>query len=137
MLSRVQLFCDPKDCSPPGSSVQGIFLGKNTRVGLSFTSPGDLSDPETEISSPSLAGRFYTTESPGKPLIVARVTKPENGRTSLPCSCEVHTWVHLCGSEVSEIEHLPLAEAASIICWAQGRTSNRSPRTICLGIYKL
>ena len=24
LLSRVQLFCDPTDCSPPGSSVQGI-----------------------------------------------------------------------------------------------------------------
>ena len=26
-----QLFCDPIDCSPPGSSVHGIFPGKNTR----------------------------------------------------------------------------------------------------------
>ena len=25
--------CDPKDCSPPGSSVHGDSLGKNTRVG--------------------------------------------------------------------------------------------------------
>ena len=24
--------CDPKDCSPPGSPVHGIFLGKNTGV---------------------------------------------------------------------------------------------------------
>ena len=26
-------FCDPVDCSPPGSSVQGNFPGKNTEVG--------------------------------------------------------------------------------------------------------
>ena len=58
------------ECSPPGSSVHGIFLGKNTGVGLSFASLGDLPDPEIEISSLSLAGRFFTTESPGKPLIV-------------------------------------------------------------------
>ena len=24
------VFCDPTDCSPPGSSVHGDFLGKNT-----------------------------------------------------------------------------------------------------------
>ena len=26
-------FCDPMDCSPPGSSVHGHSLGKNTGVG--------------------------------------------------------------------------------------------------------
>ena len=25
LLGRVQLFCNPMDCSPPGSSVRGIF----------------------------------------------------------------------------------------------------------------
>ena len=28
--------CDPMDCSPPGSPVRGIFLGKNTGVGSHF-----------------------------------------------------------------------------------------------------
>ena len=28
--------CDCLDCSPPGSSVHGIFLGKNTGVGCHF-----------------------------------------------------------------------------------------------------
>ena len=35
--------------------------------GLPFSSPGDLSDPGTEpasFASPSLAGRFFTTEPP-------------------------------------------------------------------------
>ena len=32
-LSCVQLFCDPMDCRPPGSSVHGDSLGKNTGVG--------------------------------------------------------------------------------------------------------
>ena len=31
-LSCVRLFCDPMDCSLPGSSVRGIFPGKNTGV---------------------------------------------------------------------------------------------------------
>ena len=35
VLSRVRL-CNSMDCSPPGSSVHGIFPGKNTRVGCHF-----------------------------------------------------------------------------------------------------
>ena len=32
-LIRVLLFCNPMDCSPPGSSVRGDSPGKNTGVG--------------------------------------------------------------------------------------------------------
>ena len=35
---------------------------------LPFSSPGDLSDPEIEPESPALAGGFFTTELPGKPM---------------------------------------------------------------------
>ena len=35
--------------------------------GLPFPSPGDLPDPGIELASPALAGRFFTTEPPGKP----------------------------------------------------------------------
>ena len=34
--------------------------------GLSFPSPGDLSNPGIEPISPALAGKFFTTEPPGK-----------------------------------------------------------------------
>ena len=34
--------------------------------GLPFSSPEDHSDPEVEPTSPTLAGRFFTTEPPGK-----------------------------------------------------------------------
>ena len=53
------------NCSPPGSSVHGIF---QTRIqnGLLFPSPGDLSNPGIKPISPALAGRFFTTEPPGK-----------------------------------------------------------------------
>ena len=37
--------------------------------GLPFPSPGDLPDPGIELGSPALAGRFFTTEPPGKPEI--------------------------------------------------------------------
>ena len=36
--------------------------------GLPFPSPGNLPDPEIEPLFPSLAGRFFSAEPPGKPL---------------------------------------------------------------------
>ena len=36
--------------------------------GLPFPSPGTLPDPRTDPASPALAGRFFTTEPPGKPI---------------------------------------------------------------------
>ena len=39
--------------------------------GLPFPSPGDLPNPEIKPTSPASAGRFFTTEPPGKLVIVA------------------------------------------------------------------
>ena len=36
--------------------------------GLPFPPPGDLPDPGIQTVSPALAGRFFTTVPPGKPL---------------------------------------------------------------------
>ena len=38
--------------------------------GLPFPPPRDLPDPETECTSPALAGRFFTTEPPEQPISV-------------------------------------------------------------------
>ena len=40
-------FCNPVDCSPPGSSVHG-FPRQEYCSGLPFPSPGDFSDPGIE-----------------------------------------------------------------------------------------
>ena len=53
------------DCSLPGSSVQGIFQAR-TMEWVAISSPGDLPDQEIEPGFPALAGRFFTTVSPGK-----------------------------------------------------------------------
>ena len=60
-------FCEPVDCSPPGSSVHGIFQASILEW-LPFHSPVDLLNPENEPASPALADSFITTEPPGKPL---------------------------------------------------------------------
>ena len=57
--------CNPVDCSPPVSSVQG-FSRQGNCSGLSRLPPEDLPFPGTEpISrmSSALAGRFFTTST--------------------------------------------------------------------------
>ena len=60
---------DPLDCSPPGSSVHGIFQEEYWN-GLPFPTPEDLPDPGIKpksLMSPALASRFFTIAPPGKP----------------------------------------------------------------------
>ena len=48
------------------------FFRQEYWSGLPFPSPGDLPDPEIEPASPAspaLAGGFFTTVPPGKPLV--------------------------------------------------------------------
>ena len=62
--------CDPMDCSPPGFSLHGTFQARLLER-VPFSPPGDCPDPGIEpVSpvSPELAGRFFTTELPGKPI---------------------------------------------------------------------
>ena len=46
-------FCDPMDCSPPGSSVH-VILQQEYWSGLPFPSPGDLPNPGIELASSEL-----------------------------------------------------------------------------------
>ena len=41
---------------------------------LPFPSPGDFPDSGTEPASPTLAGKFFTAESPGIPEILHRAS---------------------------------------------------------------
>ena len=61
--------CGFMDCSPPGSSVHGIFqAGLLKWVAISSCRGSSRSQNRTLISCVScLVGRFFTTEPPGKP----------------------------------------------------------------------
>ena len=64
LLCGVWLFATPMDRLSMGLSRQESWSG------LPFSSPGDRPKPGTEPASPTspaLAGRFFTTEQPGKP----------------------------------------------------------------------
>ena len=64
-LSRVQLFCNPVDCSLPGSSVHGIFQARILEwVSISYSRGSSLPRDQTQVSC--IAGGFFTPEPPGK-----------------------------------------------------------------------
>ena len=44
------------------------FTRQEYRWGLPCLSPGDLPNPGIKLTSPALAGGFFTTETPEKPL---------------------------------------------------------------------
>ena len=66
LLSHVWLFATPWTVAY--QALQSMECSKQEYwSGLPFPSPGDLSNPRMEPTSPALEGRFFTTESPGKP----------------------------------------------------------------------
>ena len=69
LLQLCPTLCNPMDCSPPGSSV-GLSQQEYWRE-LPCPPPGELPDAEIELTSavaPALAGKFFTTEPPWKPI---------------------------------------------------------------------
>ena len=59
------VLCDPMDCSPPGSSINGILQARILN-GLPCPPPEDLPEPgieSTSLRSPALAGGFFTTST--------------------------------------------------------------------------
>ena len=67
--------CNPMDCSPPSSSIHGIFLARILEwVAISSSRGSSRLWDRTRVSGAScIAGRFSTSESPRKPRKV-----PEN-----------------------------------------------------------
>ena len=64
-LSCARHFCDPTDCSPPGSSVHGILQAKILeQVAISFCRGSSQPRGRTHVFC--IAGEFSTTEPPGK-----------------------------------------------------------------------
>ena len=88
-------FCDPMDCSTPGSSVNGILQARILGGGLPFSLPQDLPDPGIKLASPvspALAGVFFTTEPPGRSPVSTLQTQPLllKGMAVDVCSLIIH-----------------------------------------------
>ena len=68
LLSCVPLFATPRTVACQALLSMG-FSRQEYWNGLPFASPGDLLDPGIGPMSPDLAGVFFTTKPPGKPIM--------------------------------------------------------------------
>ena len=66
-FGHVQLFATLWTVAHQATLSKG-FSRKEDWSGLPFPPPGDLLDSGIKLMFPALAGRFFTTESPGKRL---------------------------------------------------------------------
>ena len=83
--------CNPMDCSPRGSAVLEIFQARIPEW-VAISPPGNLPNPGSEPASPAssaLAGRFITTEPPGKPFL--SIALPQKNKTK---QNKTHTHTH-------------------------------------------
>ena len=62
--------CDSMDCSPPGFTVHGDSLGKNTGVGCHFLLQGS-SQPRDGTQVSRFAGRFLSVSATREALLVS------------------------------------------------------------------
>ena len=70
-LQPFPTLCDPMDCSPPSSSVHGILQARILEwVAVPSSRESSWLRDQTYLSCGScMAGRFFISEPPGKPLI--------------------------------------------------------------------
>ena len=61
--------CEPMDCSQPGSSVHGIFPGKNTGVGFNFLIQGLLLIQGSNLGLPHCRQTLYHLNHQGIPFL--------------------------------------------------------------------
>ena len=67
LVAQSCLFCNPIDCSPPGSSVDGILQVRILEwVVIPFSRGSSPSRDQTQVSC--TVGRFFTSEHQGSPL---------------------------------------------------------------------
>ena len=68
MLSHVQHFGDSMNCSPPDTCVHGILQARILEWVAVYFSRGS-SQPRDRTHVSCTAGRYFTAEPPGKPLL--------------------------------------------------------------------
>ena len=89
LLQSCLTLCDPMDYIACQAPLSKGFSKQEYWSGLPFPSPGEFLDPGITPISPTLAGRIFTAQLPGKPKKQEKVhnswnqTRPEKDHTSL------------------------------------------------------
>ena len=76
--------CNPMDCSPPGSSVHGISLGKNTGVGCSALLQKIFQTQGLNLGLPHCRQILYHLNHKGSPRILEWIAYPFFSGSSWP-----------------------------------------------------
>ena len=88
--------CDPRDCSPPGSSVHGGISQARILEWVATSFSRGSSWPRDRICISCLASEFFTTEPPGKPWPTLD-HRAKNGKVKKhPVLRHVFSYVILC-----------------------------------------
>ena len=85
MLQLCPTLCDPRDHSPPGSSVHEIFQARILEwvaISCSRDLPNSGIEPMS-LASPTLQADSFTDEPPGKPLVIYIVIRMDFKNTML------------------------------------------------------
>ena len=91
LLSHVWLVSYPKDDSLPGSSLQVISQARILEwVTISFSRGS--SQPRDQACISCMAGRFFTTDQPGKPHNYTYIHTQTHTRTHVYYRCAVYLW---------------------------------------------
>ena len=90
LLSSVRLFCDPMDCSSPGSSVHGISQARILEW-LAIPFSRGSSWPRGQTCIFYIAGRFFSTDLAGKPSWGREISKNRiwNCGVLFPLQCKL------------------------------------------------
>ena len=117
-LQSCLTLCDPKDCSLPGSSVQGTLQTRTLeRVAMPSSRGSPLLRDRTCISCSScIAGRFFTAEPPGEPLSQAlwyvlgenSIIRPNSECKGASCSLASHRFLAFSLDYVKDLYLIPL-----------------------------
>ena len=115
-MRQVKLNC--AGCNPVFKFLMILFIMdslishfKNLFYFSAVDTTGDFLDPEIDpesLESPALAGRFFTTSPPGKPMLYSRTLFIHSAYRSFP---QFHSWVRkICWRQAtySSILGLPL-----------------------------
>ena len=86
-------------CSPPGSFVYGIFLGKITEVGCHFLLQGIFPTQGSNLrflplASPATACEFFTTEPQRKHITTHIRVLIDLGSSNSTIDCELFSYFH-------------------------------------------
>ena len=120
--------CDPMGCSPPGSSVHGIFQARVLEW-VAISSSGDLPNPGIKPRSPALQAVSLPTEPPGK-AIIKGIRCSELGElwgTAMLPSADWHTLEpHVAWSAAARVGCLLSLPLCSLHAWVWASAHTRS-----------